>query len=143
MFFLSVLLLKNKREDESIQKLRYESAFIVFVVSILIILVLYIVNPAINIDASFLLSVQMIFYLILRLIKRRLILEDWIIMKNKVKFHRVMLDKTQEELANAIGVSRQTIHAIEKNKFVPSVQTAMLLAKYFELSVERLFELEQ
>jgi len=64
-------------------------------------------------------------------------------MKNKVKFHRVMLDKTQEELANAIGVSRQTIHAIEKNKFVPSVQTAMLLAKYFELSVERLFELEQ
>jgi len=84
LFFLSVLLLKNKREDESIQKLRYESAFIVFVVSILIILVLYIVNPAINIDASFLLSVQMIFYLILRLIKRRLILEDWIIMKNKV-----------------------------------------------------------
>ena len=53
-----------------------------------------------------------------------------------------MLDKTQEELANAIGVSRQTIHAIEKNKFVPSVQTAMLLAKYFNLSVEELFELE-
>jgi len=63
-------------------------------------------------------------------------------MKNKVKFNRVMLDKTQEELANAIGVSRQTIHAIEKNKFVPSVQTAMLLAKYFNLSVEELFELE-
>ncbi len=63
-------------------------------------------------------------------------------MKNKLKFHRVMLDKTQEELANAIGVSRQTIHAIEKNKFVPSVQTAMLLAKYFNLSVEELFELE-
>jgi len=64
-------------------------------------------------------------------------------MKNKVKFNRVMLDKTQEELANAIGVSRQTIHAIEKNKFVPSVQTAMLLAKYFNLSVEELFELEE
>ncbi len=63
-------------------------------------------------------------------------------MKNKLKFHRVMLEKTQEELANAIGVSRQTIHAIEKNKFVPSVQTAMLLAKYFNLSVEELFELE-
>lgn len=63
-------------------------------------------------------------------------------MKNKVKLNRVMLDKTQEELANAIGVSRQTIHAIEKNKFVPSVQTAMLLAKYFNLSVEELFELE-
>lgn len=53
-----------------------------------------------------------------------------------------MLDKTQEKLANAIGVSRQTIHAIEKNKFVPSVQTAMLLAKHFNLSVEELFELE-
>ena len=63
-------------------------------------------------------------------------------MKNKVKFHRVMLDKTQEDLANSIGVSRQTIHAIEKNKFVPSVQTAMLLAKYFHISVEELFELE-
>ena len=53
-----------------------------------------------------------------------------------------MLDKTQQELADAIGVSRQTIHAIEKNKFVPSVQTAMFLAKYFKLSVEELFELE-
>ncbi|MFV0265628.1 MAG: helix-turn-helix transcriptional regulator [Draconibacterium sp.] len=63
-------------------------------------------------------------------------------MKNKVKFHRVMLDKTQEELANAIGVSRQTIHAIEKNKFVPSVQTAMRLAQFFNLTVEELFELE-
>lgn len=63
-------------------------------------------------------------------------------MKNVVKLHRVMLDKTQEELGQAIGVSRQTIHAIEKNKFVPSVQTAMRLAKYFSLSVEELFELE-
>lgn len=53
-----------------------------------------------------------------------------------------MLDKTQEELANAIGVSRQTIHAIEKNKFVPSVQTAMRLAQFFNLTVEELFELE-
>ncbi len=63
-------------------------------------------------------------------------------MKNKVKLNRVMLDKTQEEIANAIGVSRQTIHAIEKNKFVPSVQTAMRLAQYFKLSVEEIFELE-
>ena len=63
-------------------------------------------------------------------------------MKNKVKLNRVMLDKTQEDLANSIGVSRQTIHAIEKNKFVPSVQTAMRLAQYFKLPVEDLFELE-
>lgn len=53
-----------------------------------------------------------------------------------------MLDKTQEDLANSIGVSRQTIHAIEKNKFVPSVQTAMRLAQYFKLPVEDLFELD-
>ena len=53
-----------------------------------------------------------------------------------------MRDKTQEELANAIGVSRQTIHAIERNKFVPSVQTALKLAGYFDLKVEELFELE-
>ena len=63
-------------------------------------------------------------------------------MKNKVKFHRVMFDKTQEDLAKVIGVSRQTIHAIERNKFVPSVQTAMRLAQYFNLTVEELFELE-
>lgn len=63
-------------------------------------------------------------------------------MKNKVKLNRVMLDKTQEDLANSIGVSRQTIHAIEKNKFVPSVQTAMRLAQYFKLPVEDLFELD-
>ncbi|MGE0019135.1 MAG: helix-turn-helix transcriptional regulator [Draconibacterium sp.] len=63
-------------------------------------------------------------------------------MKNKVKFHRVMLDKTQEDVANAIGVSRQTIHAIEKNKFIPSVQTAIRLAKYFNIAVEDLFETE-
>lgn len=63
-------------------------------------------------------------------------------MKNKVRFHRLMLDKTQEEIANSIGVSRQTIHAIEKNKFIPSVQIAMRLASYFKINVEDLFELE-
>ncbi|HDR50237.1 MAG TPA: transcriptional regulator [Mariniphaga anaerophila] len=64
-------------------------------------------------------------------------------MKNKVKLHRVMRDKTQEELANSIGVSRQTIHAIERNKFVPSVQTALKLADYFNVKVEELFQLEE
>jgi putative transcriptional regulator len=64
-------------------------------------------------------------------------------MKNMVKLHRVMHDKTQEELAQSIGVSRQTIHAIERNKFVPSVQTALKLADYFNLKVEELFQLEE
>jgi putative transcriptional regulator len=64
-------------------------------------------------------------------------------MKNKVKLHRLMRDKTQEELAKSIGVSRQTIHAIERNKFVPSVQTALKLADYFNVKVEELFQLEE
>jgi len=54
-----------------------------------------------------------------------------------------MRDKTQEELAKSIGVSRQTIHAIERNKFVPSVQTALKLADYFNVKVEELFQLEE
>jgi len=57
--------------------------------------------------------------------------------------HRLMRDKTQEELAKSIGVSRQTIHAIERNKFVPSVQTALKLADYFNVKVEELFQLEE
>ena len=64
-------------------------------------------------------------------------------MKNMVKLHRVMHDKTQEELAQSIGVSRQTIHAIERNKFVPSIQTALKLADYFNVKVEELFQLEE
>lgn len=64
-------------------------------------------------------------------------------MKNKVKFHRLMLDKTQEEIAVSVGVSRQTIHAIERNKFIPSVQTAIKLAQFFKVNVEDLFEIEE
>jgi len=64
-------------------------------------------------------------------------------MKNNVKLQRLMRDKTQEELAKSIGVSRQTIHAIERNKFVPSVQTALKLAQYFNLKVEELFQLDE
>ena len=53
-----------------------------------------------------------------------------------------MRDMTQEDLANAIQVSRQTIHAIERKKFVPSTLLALKLARYFNVSVEKLFELE-
>ena len=75
---LIYVLSKNKKEDEFMQKLRYESAFIVLVLSLFIILILYIINPNIKIDPSSLISMQMVFYLILRLLKRKIILwEDY------------------------------------------------------------------
>jgi len=62
-------------------------------------------------------------------------------LKNFVKMHRARLDMTQEELAKAVGVSRQTIHAIERGKAEPSVTLALILARFFELKVDELFEL--
>ena len=63
-------------------------------------------------------------------------------MKNLVKVERARLDLTQADLAEKLGVSRQTIHAIEKNKFNPSVILAIKMAKLFSLSVEELFLVE-
>lgn len=54
-----------------------------------------------------------------------------------------MHDLSQEKLANEIDVSRQTIHAIERKKFVPSTLLALKLAKYFNVSVEEIFQLEE
>jgi putative transcriptional regulator len=64
-------------------------------------------------------------------------------LKNYVRMHRARLDLSQEELAQAVGVSRQTIHAIERGKAEPSVALALKLAKLFELRVDELFWLEQ
>lgn len=60
-------------------------------------------------------------------------------MKNKVKIFRAIHDITQEELANKLEVSRQTILAIEKNKYDPSLKLALKIAKLFEVPVEELF----
>jgi putative transcriptional regulator len=48
---------------------------------------------------------------------------------------------TQEELARAVGVTRQTIIAIEKGKFNPSVKLALMIAAYFDCTVEEIFTL--
>ncbi|MFC1485987.1 helix-turn-helix transcriptional regulator [Candidatus Latescibacterota bacterium] len=48
-------------------------------------------------------------------------------------------DMSQEALANVIGVTRQTIHSVEKGKFVPSTLLAMKIAKYFKKPVEEIF----
>ena len=63
-------------------------------------------------------------------------------MKNKVKEHRIRMKMTQEDLAKEIGVSRQTINAIEKEKFDPSLTTAFKMALLFEITLEQLFQFE-
>ncbi len=64
-------------------------------------------------------------------------------MKNTVNVERAKLRITQGDLAEKIGVSRQTIHAIETGKFVPSTVLALKIARFFGVSVEAVFELEE
>ncbi len=63
-------------------------------------------------------------------------------MKNNIKVERAIKNLTQEELANKVSVSRQTINAMEANKYVPSTVLAMKIAKLFNKSVEEIFTLE-
>lgn len=63
-------------------------------------------------------------------------------MKNKIRDLREDKGLTQEQLAEIIGVSRQTINAIEKQKFDPSLPTAFKMAKLFEMSIEEIFLFE-
>lgn len=63
-------------------------------------------------------------------------------MKNNLKIERAIKDITQEDLAKIISVSRQTINAMEKNKYVPSTVLALKIARYFEKPVEQIFFLE-
>lgn len=64
-------------------------------------------------------------------------------MKNKIKVQRAIHDMTQADLAEKIGVSRQTINAMEKNKYVPSTVLSIKIAKLFKVSVEDLFILDE
>ncbi|MBT8271751.1 MAG: helix-turn-helix transcriptional regulator [Flavobacteriaceae bacterium] len=63
-------------------------------------------------------------------------------MKNSIKVERARHNMTQADLAEAIGVSRQSINAIEKGKYVPSAVLALKIAAYFKLKVEDVFSLE-
>jgi len=63
-------------------------------------------------------------------------------MKNRVRDLRTAKGMTQEDLAEIIGVSRQTINAIEKEKFDPSLPTAFKMAQLFEKTIEELFQFE-
>jgi len=62
-------------------------------------------------------------------------------MKNHVKEYRKQYKLTQEELANNLGVTRQTIIAVENDKYNPTLELAMRLAKYLNTTVEDLFTL--
>ncbi len=64
-------------------------------------------------------------------------------MKNSLKVHRARLNYTQGELAELIGVSRQTINSIESGKYVPSTVLALKLARTFNVRTEMIFELEE
>ena len=63
-------------------------------------------------------------------------------MKNKIRVARAEVRMTQQQLAEAIGVSRQTINAIESGKFVPSTVLALKMAHVFEKPVEDIFMLD-
>ena len=63
-------------------------------------------------------------------------------MKNTIKVERAKLGISQTELAENIGVSKQTVHSIETGRFVPSTVLAMKMARFFKIRVEDLFELE-
>ena len=64
-------------------------------------------------------------------------------MKNRVRHYRFLQSRmTQQQLAESVGVTRQTIIAIEKGSFNPSVKLALKISRVLGVSVEKLFELE-
>ena len=65
------------------------------------------------------------------------------LMKNNIKVERAIKGFTQEDLANKVSVSRQTINAMEANKYVPSTVLALKIAKVFNRPVEEIFLLEK
>lgn len=63
--------------------------------------------------------------------------------RNLVRRHRMTEGLTQQELADRVGVTRQTILSIEKGNYTPSVALALYLARVFGASVETLFQLDE
>jgi putative transcriptional regulator len=64
-------------------------------------------------------------------------------MKNTLKVERAKLNWTQQQLADKVGVSRQTINSIEAERYVPSTVLALKIAKAFKTTVNEIFVLEK
>ena len=64
-------------------------------------------------------------------------------LRSSIKEHRVKHNITQQELANMVGVSRQTINSIEAERYVPSTILAIKISHVFNMSVNELFQLDE
>lgn len=64
-------------------------------------------------------------------------------MRNRLKTLRTERDWTQAELAERLDVSRQTVNAIEKEKFDPSLPVAFRIARLFDLRIEEIFDVDE
>jgi len=64
-------------------------------------------------------------------------------MRNRLREFRARYGMTQEDLARRVGVTRQTIIAIENGKYLPSLRLAFKLAKVFNVRIEDLFEYDE
>jgi putative transcriptional regulator len=63
-------------------------------------------------------------------------------MKNRLKVERAKLDMTQQQLADIVNVSRQTINSIEAERYIPSTLLAIKISDVFKTTVNELFKLE-
>ena len=63
-------------------------------------------------------------------------------LRNRVKEMRIARGWTQQQLADAVGVSRQSINSIERERYVPSLQLALTFARVFECATDDIFSLE-
>ncbi len=63
-------------------------------------------------------------------------------MKNRLRVYRTMTNLTQGELAEKLGITRQTVIAIEKERYDPSLDLAFKMAKFFRVSIEDIFQYE-
>ncbi len=64
-------------------------------------------------------------------------------MENKIKYYRVLNDITQEELAKKVGCTRQTINAVEKDKYAPSLLLGFKIAEALDVEITELFQYRQ
>lgn len=63
--------------------------------------------------------------------------------QNNLKVWRARKDITQQQLADAVALSRQTINSIEKGKFIPSILSVLKITAFFETTVEEIFFLSE